>query len=145
MLVCDRERTHSFMTVPRKDKSLGDIKMISFRLNLYFGGENMAWVYLTIAGIFEVVWAMGLKYSYGFTKLVPSLITFGGMAISFYLLSLAIKSLPIGTAYAIWTGIGALGTVLLGILLFNEPVNIMRIVFLLLIIAGILGLKFTSV
>lgn len=105
----------------------------------------MAWVYLTIAGIFEVVWAMGLKYSYGFTKLVPSLITFGGMAISFYLLSLAIKSLPIGTAYAIWTGIGALGTVLLGILLFNEPVNIMRIVFLLLIIAGILGLKFTSV
>lgn len=105
----------------------------------------MAWVYLTIAGIFEVIWAMGLKYSYGFTKLVPSLITFGGMAISFYLLSLAIKSLPIGTAYAIWTGIGALGTVLLGILLFNEPVNIMRIVFLFLIIAGILGLKFTSV
>ncbi|MFT4007647.1 MAG: quaternary ammonium compound efflux SMR transporter SugE [Lacrimispora sp.] len=105
----------------------------------------MAWVYLTIAGVFEVVWAMGLKYSYGFTKLVPSLITFGGMAISFYLLSLAIKSLPIGTAYAIWTGIGALGTVLLGILLFNEPVNIMRIVFLFLIIAGILGLKFTSV
>lgn len=105
----------------------------------------MAWVYLIIAGVFEVIWAMGLKYSYGFTRLVPSLITFGGMAISFYLLSLAIKSLPIGTAYAIWTGIGALGTVLLGILLFNEPVNILRIVFLFLIIAGILGLKFTSV
>lgn len=104
----------------------------------------MAWVYLTIAGLFEVVWAMGLKYSYGFTKLVPSLITFGGMAISFYLLSLAIKSLPMGTAYAIWTGIGALGTVLFGIILFHEPVNAMRIVFLLLIIAGILGLKFTS-
>lgn len=105
----------------------------------------MAWVYLIIAGFFEVVWAMGLKYSCGFTRLVPSLITFGGMAISFYLLSLAIKSLPIGTAYAVWTGIGALGTVLLGILLFNEPLNIMRIVFLFLIIAGIIGLKFTSV
>lgn len=134
-----------FVTESRMDKSLGDIKMISFRLSLYYGGENMAWVYLIIAGFFEVVWAMGLKYSCGFTRLVPSLITFGGMAISFYLLSLAIKSLPIGTAYAVWTGIGALGTVLLGILLFNEPLNIMRIVFLFLIIAGIIGLKFTSV
>lgn len=105
----------------------------------------MAWVYLVIAGIFEVVWAMGLKYSHGFTKLFPSLITLGGMGISFYLLSLATKSLPIGTAYAIWTGIGALGAVLLGIFLFKEPVNILRIVFLCLLLAGILGLKFTSV
>ncbi len=105
----------------------------------------MAWVYLVIAGIFEIIWAMGLKYSNGFTKLYPSLITLGGMVISFYLLSLATKTLPIGTAYAIWTGIGAMGAVILGIFLFNEPVNALRIVFLCLILAGILGLKLTSV
>ncbi|QHQ61523.1 quaternary ammonium compound efflux SMR transporter SugE [Anaerocolumna sedimenticola] len=104
----------------------------------------MAWIYLIIAGIFEVIWATGLKYSEGFTKLVPSLITLGGMAVSFYLLSLATKTLPIGTAYAIWTGIGAFGAVLLGIVLFNEPVSIWRIVFLGLIMVGILGLKLTS-
>ncbi len=104
----------------------------------------MAWVYLIIAGGFEVIWAMGLKYSHGFTKLYPSLITLGGMIISFYFLSLATKSLPIGTAYTIWTGIGALGAVLLGIFLFNDPVNILRIVFLFLILVGILGLKLTS-
>ncbi len=104
----------------------------------------MDWIYLIIAGMFEVVWAMALKYSHGFTKLVPSLITLGGMVISFYLLSLATKTLPMGTAYAIWTGIGALGAVLLGILLFNEPVNILRIVFLCFILVGILGLKFTA-
>lgn len=104
----------------------------------------MAWVYLIIAGVFEVVWAMGLKFSHGFTKLIPSLITIGGMVVSFYLLSLATKTLPIGTAYAIWTGIGALGAVILGIFFFNEPVSILRILFLCLIMAGILGLKFTS-
>ncbi len=104
----------------------------------------MAWLYLFIAGIFEVIWAMGLKYSHGFTKLYPSLITLGGMIISFYLLSLATKSLPIGTAYAVWTGIGALGTVILGIFLFNEPLSIQRIVFLGLILIGIFGLKLTS-
>ncbi len=104
----------------------------------------MAWVYLIIAGIFEVVWAIGLKYSHGFTKLYPSLITIGGMLISFYLLSLATKSLPLGTAYAIWTGIGALGAVLLGIVLFNEPVNLPRIIFLCLILIGIIGLKITT-
>lgn len=118
--------------------------MVSFRLNLCLGGENMAWVYLIIAGVFEVIWAMGLKYSHGFTKLVPSLITFGGLVFSFYLLSLATKTLPIGTAYAIWTGIGALGAVILGIILFNEPVSILQIIFLSLIVVGILGLKFTS-
>ncbi len=104
----------------------------------------MAWIYLIIAGIFEVIWAIGLKYSYGFTKLYPSLITLTGMIISFYFLSLAAKVLPIGTAYAIWTGIGALGAVLLGIFLFNEPVNILRIAFLGFIVIGILGLKLTS-
>ena len=105
----------------------------------------MAWIYLVIAGVFEVIWVIGLKYSHGFTKLFPSLITLGGMVVSFYLLSLAIKSLPIGTAYAIWTGIGVLGAVLVGIFLFNEPVNVLRIVFLCLILVGILGLKLTSV
>lgn len=104
----------------------------------------MAWVYLIIAGVFEVVWAIGLKYSHGFTRLYPSLITIGGMLISFYLLSLATKSLPLGTAYAIWTGIGALGAVLLGIVLFNEPLNISRIIFLCLILIGIIGLKITA-
>lgn len=104
----------------------------------------MAWIYLIIAGIFEIVWSMGLKYSHGFTKLVPSLITIGGMIVSFYLLALATKSLPIGTAYAVWTGIGTLGAVLLGIFLFNEPVNILRIIFLCLILIGIIGVKFTS-
>lgn len=104
----------------------------------------MAWVYLFIAGVFEVIWAIGLKYSHGFTRLYPSLITLGGMLISFYLLSLATKSLPIGTAYAIWTGIGAFGAVLLGIILFNEPLNTSRIVFLCLILTGIIGLKLTS-
>lgn len=104
----------------------------------------MAWVYLLIAGIFEIVWAMGLKYSYGFTKLWPSVITLAGMAVSFWLLSLATKTLPIGTAYAIWTGIGALGTVLLGIFLLGEPVGALRIVFLGLIVAGIVGLKMTA-
>lgn len=104
----------------------------------------MAWIYLTIAGLFEVVWAVGLKYSHGFTKLVPSLITLGGMIVSFYLLSLATKELPMGTAYAVWTGIGAVGTVLLGIFLFKEPVNVVRILFLCFIVIGILGLKFTS-
>lgn len=104
----------------------------------------MAWLYLIIAGIFEVVWAMGLKYSQGFAKLFPSLVTLGAMVVSFYLLALATKSLPIGTAYAIWTGIGAIGAVLLGMILFNEPVNIWRIVFLCLILVGILGLKFTT-
>ncbi len=104
----------------------------------------MSWLYLIIAGIFEVVWAMGLKYSNGFTKLFPSIITIVGMLISFYLLSLATKSLPMGTAYAIWTGIGALGAVIMGIILLNEPLNILRIVFLCLILIGIVGLKATS-
>ncbi len=118
--------------------------MISFRLYFLLGGENMAWIYLFIAGVFEIIWAIGLKYSQGFTRLYPSLITIGGMGISFYLLSLATKTLPIGTAYAVWTGIGALGAALLGILLFNEPLNIMKVVFLCLILIGILGLKLTS-
>lgn len=104
----------------------------------------MAWIYLLIAGVFEVVWAMALKYSQGFTKLVPSLITLTGMLVSFYFLALATKTLPIGTAYAVWTGIGAVGAVLLGIVLFHEPLNLGRLIFLGLILAGIVGLKLAS-
>jgi quaternary ammonium compound-resistance protein SugE len=104
----------------------------------------MAWIYLILAGIFEVVWAMGLKYSQGFTRLYPSLITIAGMLVSFYLLSVAIRTLPIGTAYAVWTGIGALGAVVFGILFFNEPASVARIVFICLLLIGIIGLKATS-
>lgn len=104
----------------------------------------MAWIYLLIAGIFEVVWAVALKYTYGFTRVMPSIVTVSGMAVSFYFLSVALKTLPIGTAYAIWTGIGALGTVLVGMMFLGEPRDAMRLLFLLFIIVGILGLKFTS-
>ena len=84
----------------------------------------MQWLFLVIAGFFEMGWAIGLKYSEGFTKLVPSLFTISGMVASFFFLSLALKNLPLGTAYAIWTGIGTVGTVLLGIILFKEPLSI---------------------
>lgn len=135
---------HSFVAVARKDKNLGDIIDNIIWVNFLSGGQNMAWFYLVIAGIFEIIWAMGLKYSHGFTKLTPSLVTFGGMIASFYFLSLATKTLPIGTAYAVWTGIGALGAVLLGILLFKEPLSVLRIAFLCCILVGIIGLKVTS-
>jgi quaternary ammonium compound-resistance protein SugE len=104
----------------------------------------MAWVILVIAGLFEVVWAIGLKYTQGFTKVVPSIITVVGMIISVYLLALASKTLPIGTAYAVWTGIGAVGAVILGIILFNEPRDLLRLAFVGLIILGIIGLRFTG-
>ncbi|CAK6479130.1 quaternary ammonium compound efflux SMR transporter SugE [Peribacillus castrilensis] len=104
----------------------------------------MAWIQLVIAGLFEVVWATSLKYTEGFTKLLPSIITIAGMVISFYFLSSAIKTLPMGTAYAIWTGIGALGAFLVGIIVFNEPKDAMRLVFAGFILVGIIGLKVTS-
>ena len=104
----------------------------------------MSFFYVLVAGIFEVMWAIGLKYTNGFTRLYPSILTIGGMIISFYFLSLATKILPIGTAYAVWTGIGAVGSVVLGMIFFNEPHNLARIFFLLMIVMGIVGLKFTS-
>ncbi|MBA4542417.1 MULTISPECIES: quaternary ammonium compound efflux SMR transporter SugE [Thermoactinomyces] len=104
----------------------------------------MAWLYLLIAGIFEVVWAIGMKYTQGFTRLIPSLITIAGMVLSITFLSLATKTLPIGTAYAVWTGIGALGAILLGMILFNEPRDPGRLLFLSLILIGIIGLKLTT-
>jgi len=106
--------------------------------------EKMAWIYLFIAGLFEIGWAVGLKYTNGFTKLWPSVITIIGMVLSFYFLSGAVKSIPIGTAYAIWTGIGAVGTAILGIILFGESKELMRLFFILLIVIGIVGLKIFS-
>lgn len=101
----------------------------------------MAWFLLFIAGIFEIVWAIGLKYSEGFSKFWPSVFTLVAMAISIYFLSLAIKTLPIGIAYSIWTGIGAIGTVMLGILLFDESKESIKIFFIMLIVIGIVGLR----
>jgi quaternary ammonium compound-resistance protein SugE len=104
----------------------------------------MAWIYLFVAGVFETAWAIGLKYSAGFTKLGPSIFTFITMLISLYLLSLALRTLPVGTGYAVWTGIGAVGTAILGMLLFDESRAIARILCIVLIVAGIVGLKLTS-
>lgn len=104
----------------------------------------MEWFYLVIAGFFEAWWAIGLKYSQGFTKMVPSILTVIGMIASIYFLSAALKNLPIGTAYAIWTGIGTVGTVILGSILFKEAFDIKSIICVLLIISGIVGLKLTS-
>ncbi|MBP1924771.1 quaternary ammonium compound-resistance protein SugE [Sedimentibacter acidaminivorans] len=104
----------------------------------------MEWVYLVTAGFFEVGWAMGLKYSQGFTKILPSISTILGMIASFYFLSLSLKSLPLGNAYAIWTGIGTVGTVCLGVILFKEPINVMRMICIVLIVIGIVGLKLIS-
>ena len=103
-----------------------------------------AWVSLLIAGIMETGWAVGLKYTEGFTQLIPSVFTIALMGGSFYFLSKSLETLPIGTAYAIWTGIGAVGTVIIGILVFGESREILRILCLLLVISGIFGLKIFS-
>ncbi|MEB5775052.1 MULTISPECIES: quaternary ammonium compound efflux SMR transporter SugE [Aeromonas] len=102
----------------------------------------MPWLLLLLAGLFEVAWAIGLKYTDGFSRPLPTLLTLIAMAVSVLLLAMAVKQLPLGTAYAVWTGIGAVGTVLMGIWLFNEPATLARVLCLLLIIVGILGLKF---
>ena len=104
----------------------------------------MAWVILVIAGLFEVGWAVGLKYTEGFTKLWPSAWTALAMIISLWLLGIAMKSLPVGTAYSIWVGVGAVGTVILGIVLLGEPANTARLISVALIIAGIIGLKLAT-
>lgn len=104
----------------------------------------MPWIYLTLAGLFEIGWAIGLKYTDGFTRPLPTVLTAGSMVVSIVLLGLAVKTLPIGTAYAIWTGIGTVGTVMLGIVLFAEPVTAMRMGCIALIVTGILGLKFAA-
>ena len=104
----------------------------------------MSWLILVIAGLFEIGWAIGLKYTQGFTRLWPTLGTVGAMVISVGLLGVAMRELPVGTAYAVWTGIGAVGTVILGIVLFKEPATVARLVCVGLIVSGILGLKFAA-
>jgi quaternary ammonium compound-resistance protein SugE len=104
----------------------------------------MAWVYLIIAGLFEITWAIGLKYADGFTRLVPSVITVVGMILSVVLLGLALRELPVGTGYAVWTGIGTVGAAILGMILFNEPATAIRLGCIALIVVGIIGLKFAA-
>ncbi|WP_447978539.1 quaternary ammonium compound efflux SMR transporter SugE [Candidatus Nitrospira bockiana] len=104
----------------------------------------MEWFYLFVAGVFEVVWAIGLKYTEGWTRLWPSLGTLAAMAVSFVLLSHALRSIPVGTGYAVWTGIGAAGTAALGVLLFDESRQLARLLFIGLIVIGIIGLKLTT-
>ncbi len=104
----------------------------------------MAWTMLFFAGLFEIGWAIGLKYTEGFTRLTPSLLTVASMIVSLALLGLALKTLPVGTAYAVWTGIGTIGTAILGIWLLGEPATAIRLVCIGLIVAGILGLKLVA-
>jgi quaternary ammonium compound-resistance protein SugE len=104
----------------------------------------MSWVYLFFAGLFEIGWAIGLKYTNGFTRVVPTLLTLASMIVSLGLLGLALKTLPVGTAYAVWTGIGTVGTAILGIYLLDEPATAMRLACIGLIVAGIVGLKLVA-
>ena len=104
----------------------------------------MAWLYLVIAGLLEVGWAIGLKYTAGFTRPLPSVLTIIAMVASMGLLGIAVRTLPLGTAYAVWTGIGTVGSVLLGIALFGEPATVLRLLCILFIVAGIVGLKLVS-
>ncbi len=104
----------------------------------------MSWILLFLAGVLEIVWAIGLKYTEGFTRPAPTALTLAAMAASFYLLSLALRTLPLGTAYAVWVGIGAIGTALAGVLLFDEPMSTLKAISLVLVVAGIAGLKLAS-
>lgn len=104
----------------------------------------MSWIYLVIAGFLEIGWAIGLKYTEGWTRLYPSLLTAATMMASFYFLSLAVKTLPIGTAYAVWTGIGTVGAAVLGMVIFGESREVSKIICILLIVISIAGLKLTS-
>lgn len=104
----------------------------------------MAWVHLLVAAIFEISWAVGLRYSHGLTRFWPSVLTIIAMVVSLTFLALAVRTIPVGTGYAIWTGIGAVGTAILGIVLFAEPLTVWRVVCLLLIVGGVIGLKFST-
>ncbi|HTV69898.1 MAG TPA: quaternary ammonium compound efflux SMR transporter SugE [Rhizobiaceae bacterium] len=104
----------------------------------------MAWVYLFFAGLFEIGWAIGLKYTQGFTKLWPTVFTVLSMIVSLWLLGIALRTLPVGTGYAVWTGIGSVGTAILGIYLFGDPATALRLACIALIVVGILGLKFAA-
>ncbi|WP_459208117.1 quaternary ammonium compound efflux SMR transporter SugE [Pseudomonas sp. MLB6B] len=104
----------------------------------------MSWIILFCAGLFEIGWAVGLKYTDGFTRPLPTALTIGAMAVSIGLLGMAVKELPLGTAYAVWTGVGAVGTVIAGIILFGEAVTLMRVASVALIVAGLIGLKVSA-
>jgi len=104
----------------------------------------MSWFYLLIAGLFECAWAVGMKYTDGFTKLMPTLLTVSAMGISVWLLSLSMKSIPVGTAYVVWAGIGAVGVTVAGMLVLGESKDFIRIFFVFIIVSGVLGLKFVS-
>lgn len=104
----------------------------------------MEWLYVLIAGFFEIIWAVSLKYTHGFTMLLPSIFTGLAMLASLFFLAIALKTIPVGTAYAVWTGIGAAGTAVMGIILFKESTEIIRIVCILFIVIGIIGLKLSS-
>ncbi|MCF6368645.1 quaternary ammonium compound efflux SMR transporter SugE [Rhizobium halophilum] len=104
----------------------------------------MAWILLTLAGLFEIGWAIGLKYTDGFTRPLPTVLTLVSMLISVVLLGLAVRTLPVGTAYAVWTGIGTVGTVILGIILFAEPASALRLACIAMIVGGIVGLKIAA-
>ena len=104
----------------------------------------MSWILLFLAGVLEILWAIGLKYTEGFTRPAPTALTLAAMAASFYLLSLALRTLPLGTAYAVWVGIGAVGMALAGVLLFDEPMSTLKAISLVLVVAGIAGLKLAS-
>lgn len=104
----------------------------------------MSWVYLFFAGLFEIGWAIGLKYTNGFTRLVPTLLTAASMVVSLGLLGLALKALPVGTAYAVWTGIGAVGTAVAGMVFLDESTEVLKLVSIVLIVAGVVGLQLTS-
>lgn len=104
----------------------------------------MPWIWLTAAGLLEIIWAVALKYTEGFTRLLPSAITAAAMVASLYFLALAVRAIPIGTAYAVWTGIGAVGVAVVGMVWFGEPTHFLRVASILLIVAGIIGLKLVS-
>jgi quaternary ammonium compound-resistance protein SugE len=104
----------------------------------------MAWVVLIVAGLLEIGWAVGLKYTHGFTRLWPSVVTVAAMIASMGLLGLAVRTLPLGTAYAVWTGIGTAGTFVIGVLFLGEPASLLRLLCVALIVAGIIGLKFVA-
>ncbi len=132
----------------RLPSGCGDDPAIPFHLSgddpMLQQGGVMSWFYLFLAGVFEVVWAIGLKHTDGFSRLWPTVGTLAAMAVSFGLLAMALKTLPLGTAYAIWTGIGAVGTVAMGIVLFGEPATAARLLCVALIVCGIIGLKMVS-
>jgi len=121
-----------------------DILLGRCRFQLTGREKSMAWIWLLAAGLCEIAWAIGLKYADGFTRWRPTVWTVVLMILSFFLLAKAMRTLPVGTAYAVWTGIGAAGTVVLGMILFDEPRDLARIVCLLLILTGIMGLKILS-